>query len=317
MFSFAKRQRESGWLAVAVADERLYFAHVQRSPAAKPVLRHFFMEELGKAGAGDGLGPLLKDLARRRKLKSYRCTTVLGHGQYQLVQTEAPPVPESEMHDALSWRIKDLVDLQSTAFSFDVLPIPEMSSSGRSRQVYLAVADNRVLAPIVQDFQSGSLQLEAIDLPEMAQRNIASLFETENRGLAFLAFSRESALLTFTYQGELFAFRRIDIGAEQFAQASQQRREQLGERVALEVQRSMDTIDRQFSSISLSHMVTALPPDTGLEAQFSNMLYLPFEAMALGDQMDLTAFPELADVQMQREALSVIGAALRDEDNTE
>jgi MSHA biogenesis protein MshI len=80
------------------------------------------------------------------------------------------------------------------------------------------------------------------------------------------------------------------------------------------MQRSMDTVDRQFSTISLSRMVVALPPDSGLEEQFRNSIYLPFEAMDLARVMDISAFPELADPEQQRRALRTIGAALRNEE---
>lgn len=315
MFSFAKRQRESGWLAVAVMGEHLHFAHVRRQPAGVPVLQQYFSEPLPPPSSGANLCLSLQAVNKSRGLKSFRCTTLLDRGTYQIVQAEAPPVPDNEMRDALSWRLKDLVDLPSPEVTFDVLPIPDVSSGSRPRQLFLTIAENRVIEPIVLDFQGAGLNLEVIDLPEMAQRNVAALFETENRGLAFLCFYRESALLTFTFGGELFAFRRIEIGADQFAQATPERREQLSERVVLEIQRSIDTVDRQFSAISLSHMVTALPPESGLEAHFSNALYLPFEPMDLAKSIDLSAFPALTDPDAQREALLMIGAALRDEES--
>ncbi len=224
------------------------------------------------------------------------------------------PVPDDEMKDALRWKLKDLVDLPPETTTLDVLPIPDTSSGGRPCQIFLALAAHAVLAPVVQRYQAAGINLEAIDLPELAQRNVGALFENENRGLAFLAFYESFALLTFTYRGELFAFRRIEIGSEQFAQATPERREQLCERVMLEMQRSMDTVDRQFSAISLSHLVVALPPESGLDALFSSSLYLPFEAMDLSKKMDLSAFPELADPEAQRRALPTIGAALRNEE---
>lgn len=313
MFSFAKRQKEPGWLSVCPRDDCVEFAQVVRENGAMPVLRQWFSEPLA-SGAGDPQADCLQRLYKSRELKKYRCTTVLAPGDYQFIQIEAPPVPDAEMKDALRWKLKDLVDMPAESTAFDILPIPDINAGNRPRQLFLAVAANSAVAPVVQRFQAAGLALEAIDLPELALRNVAELFEEKNRGLAFLAFGVSSALLVFTYAGELFAFRRIEIGAEQFAQATVERREQLCERVVLEMQRSMDTVDRQFSAISLSHLIVALPPESGLEEHFRNALYLPFEAMNLASRIDLSAFPELAEPEAQRRALRAIGAALRQED---
>lgn len=308
MFSFAKRQREQGWMAVCLRGDCVEFAHVVRADGGVPVLRQWGREIL--PADGDGLG----NSAKARELKRFRCTTLLASGEYQFIQTEAPAVLDAEMKEALRWKLKDLVDLPQETTGFDVLPIPDTSLGGRPRQIFIALAANSVVAPVVQRFQGAGINLEAIDLPELAQRNIAALFEDENRGLAFLVFYETFSLLTFTYRGELFAFRRIDIGSEQFLQAAAERREQLCERVVLEMQRSMDTVDRQFSAISLSRLVMALPMESGLEEHFRSALYLPFEVMQLDQKMDMSAFPELAEPEAQRLALRTIGAALRDDE---
>jgi len=315
MFFLSKRRREPGWLAVSRHQQHVEFAHVTRVTGEKPVLQRWFSEPLPGAVAGgeDPLQICLKTFAKRREAKGFRCTTLLGEG-YQFVQAEAPPVPEAEMKDALRWKLKDLCDIPAEQAVFDILPLPEGGSTNRAQQLFLAVANRNGVAPLANAFHEAGLGLEAIDLPELAQRNIAELFEDENRGLAFLAFGENSALLTFTFRGELFAFRRIEIGAVQIAQASAERREQLAERVVLEMQRSMDTVDRQFSGISLSNMIVALPPESGLEEQFRNALYLPFEALDLSRVIDLSAFPELRDSEAQRRALSCIGAALRNDE---
>lgn len=315
MFFLSKRKRESGWLAVSRRDRHVEFAHVTRESGERPVLRRWFSEPLSTQSVGgeEALAACLKAVAKRREAKGFRCTTLLDDA-YQFVQIEAPAVPEAEMKDALRWKLKDLCDIPAEQAVFDILPLPEGGSLNRAQQLFLAVANRSAVAPLANAFSEAGLALEAIDLPELAQRNVAELFENENRGLAFLAFGENSALLTFTYRSELFAFRRIEIGALQITQATPERREQLAERVVLEMQRSMDTVDRQFSGISLSNMIVALPPDSGLEEQFRNALYLPFEAMDLGRVMDISAFPELADGEAQRQALLTIGAALRNDE---
>lgn len=317
MFSFTKRKREPGWLAVCPQEAGVQFAQVVRETGSPPVLRQWFFEPLPEASAvkEEPLLACLGAAVKTHELKRYTCTTLMKSGEYQFIQVEAPPVPDAEMKEALRWKLKDLVELPTDDVTFDLLPIPDGGAANRPHQLYLAIAAKPLVLPVVQRFESADLYLAAIDLPELAQRNVAALFETENRGLAFLAFSATSALLTFTFRGELFAFRRIEIGAEQICFADPERRAALSERLMLEIQRSIDAVDRQFSAISLARMIIALPPHSGLEEDFRNSLYIPFETMDLTTVMDLSAFPELAaDTEAQRLALPAIGAALRHEE---
>lgn len=308
MFSFARRMQKDGLVAVGLQPGRVQCARFVYGNE-RPCL-DLWLDEPAQASRLLSL----QQLAKMHALKSMRCSSLLAPSDYRLLQTEAPAVPDEEAREALRWQLRDQVDLSVESAVIDYLPLPDTSNGSRPRQVFAALAADTVIGPMVQDFQQAALALQVIDLPEMAQRNIAALFEAENRGLAFLAFGENSALLTFNFQGELFALRRIEIGATQFAGAPVERREQLAERVVLEMQRSMDTVDRQFSGISLSRLMVALPPESGLEAHFSNAFYLPFEAVDLADVLDLSAYPALLDPENQRCALPVLGAALRREE---
>ena len=307
MFSFAKRMQKGGLVAVGLPPGRVQCARFA-SGDGRPQLDRWL--DLAMPGTRR---QNLSQLAKDHGFKSARCSCLLAPSDYRLIQAEAPAVPDEEARDALRWQLRDQVDVPVATAVIDYLPLPDLGNSSRPQQVFAALAADTVIAPLVQDFQEAALGLQVIDLPEMAQRNIAALFEAENRGLAFLAFAEQSALLTFNFQGALFAMRRIEIGAAQFAAATPERREQLAERVVLEMQRSMDTVDRQFSEISLSRLVVALPPDSGLETHFANAFYLPFEPMDLSTLLDFSAYPELLDPEQQRRALPVLGAALRQE----
>lgn len=315
IFSFLKRASRPGCLAVCLRPEGVEFALVLRNAvgnaAGKPALQAWVQADLPAADSPeryDALGAL----AEQHELSGSRCTTLLASGEYQLLQAPAPSVPDKEMAEALRWQLKDLADIEPNSVGLDVLPFPQ-AAKGRQAQVFVATADKRVLQGRIQGFQQAGLDLKVIDLPELAQRNVAALFEEDKRGLAFLAFHEDHALLTFTHQGDLFAFRRMEIGSRHFAQADAGRREQLCERVVLELQRSLDTVDRQFSAISLSRLLVALPLETGLENHLQSSLYLPFDACDLAEAIDFSAVPAFQDRERQRQSLLALGAALRDE----
>jgi MSHA biogenesis protein MshI len=255
------------------------------------------------------------DAAALRRLRGQirgHCSTLLNHGQYQLLQTEAPAVPRAEMAAALRWRVKDMVDFPVDQAGIDVLPIPADGAPGRAAQVYVVAASHGVLTPMVRLFQDARLTLDAIDIPELAQRNIAALFETERRGLAMLAFDARGGRLTFTYGGELYITRHIEVSATELAQAAGDAIGGLFERVLLDVQRSLDNFDRNYNAITLSKvLVVPVPGAPGFADYLKGNLYQPVETLDLAAVLDLGQVPSLTEPKRQAEALLAIGAALR------
>ena len=87
----------------------------------------------------------------------------------------------------------------------------DKTGAARSHYVYAVSARNDRIAACMKLFHDAGFPLQAIDVPEMAQRNIAALFEEPGRGLAMLAFDERGGLLTFTSGGELYMARQTDI----------------------------------------------------------------------------------------------------------
>jgi len=296
---------EGGWMAVVRRGGRLDLAHVISSPGGRPEILGFDSFKL----EGDEADALTR-LAQGKALKRYRCSTLLAENDYRMVQLEAPTVPLEERVQALRWRLKDMVDFPVETAALGVTDIP--TQAGRQANVFVVAAASEVIGRRMAVFDRAKANLEAIDIPEMAVRNIAALFEEPNRGLAFLALSEGDSLLTITYQGELCLSRRIEMSAEALAQDDPERRQQMQERLALELQRTLDNFDRQYSYISVSRLVVATERDSaGLVAGLKENLYVPVLAMDLAEVADFAAVPELRQLERQAQGLFAIGAALR------
>ncbi|MBA3903793.1 MAG: agglutinin biogenesis protein MshI [Rhodocyclaceae bacterium] len=301
-------QNSKGWMAISLYPERIDIARVKRNGDGRPEVA--MLDSYRKEG-GDK-----ESLARLRKslrLGNHRCATLLRPAEYQMLQIEAPAVPPDEIREAVRWRIKDMLDYPPTAATIDVLNVPG-EGAGKSRQVFVVAANNALIGPRMQMFEDAKVPLEAIDIQETAQRNIAALYEVENRGLALLSFDENGGLLTFTFKGELYLARRIEITASQMAEADGERRRQLFERIGLELQRSLDHFDRQFSFIPLAKLVVAPVAEVpGLIEYLGGNLYVPMESLDLARVMDFPAVPELRNAARQAQCLHTIGIALRDE----
>lgn len=306
MFSFGRGGSESGWMAVALSRERVDLAHVRREAGKRPriMLLESFQQTADQAAA-------LSRLRAAKRLNTYRCTTLLEGGRYQLAQLDAPPVPAEERAEALRWRLKDMADFPMDGASIGVVDVP-MEGAGRQPTVYAVAAPETAVAPLMQLFDTAGVPLAVIDIPEFAQRNVAALFEEENRGLAFLHLDEGGGLLTITYRGELYAVRKVDVSARQLADADAERRTLLLERIMLELQRTLDNFDRQFSFISVSGLIVAsFPAVPDLQPYLAENLYVPVQAMDLARVCDFDAIPELRAPERQAQCLPAIGAALR------
>ncbi len=298
-----------GWTSVTFPAGRIEVTKVHLRTGEKPVLVSWDLFALESEEL-----EALKRLRSVKRIGQERCTTLLRYGQYQLLQTEAPDVPQAELREAMRWRVKELVDFAIDQAVVDVLNIPSAKAeAGRASQVFVVAASHAQLTPRIRLFQEAKLPLQAIDIPELAQRNVAALFEQENRGLAVLTFDEDGGLLTLTYQGELLASRHIDTKRAELAAASEGAGG-LYDRVLLEVQRSLDNFERAHSYATITRiLVAALPGGNAFIDYLKANLYQPVEVLDLAQAMDVSAVPALTDPARQAEALLAIGAAMRSE----
>lgn len=306
---FGRRiKKNTEWLALNLRGGTAEAMSVVYPPGARPkVVRADLLEQPD----GDVAG--LAALAKRQGWSRYRCTTVLNPGDYQLLQAPAPDVDEAEIKQAVRWQMGDALEFPADSATFDVLTIPQPGNAGaRGRSLWVAAAPNAVVQRVMNTFDGAGLELAAIDLPEMAHRNLANLFAEPGRGVAMLHVGEEGALLTFTYDGELYGARRIDVSDVQLRDADADRRASLVERIGLELQRSLDNFERLYTFVGITRLLLA--PCAGAETladELRSFLYIPLELADLTRVLDLDAAPALADPTQQGRYFVTLGAALR------
>lgn len=308
---FGRRiKKHTEWLALNLRGKAVEAMSVVYSPGARPkVVRADLLEQPASDVAG------LAALAKRQGWARYRCTTVLNPGDYQLLQAPAPDVDEAEIKQAVRWQMGDALEFPADSATFDVLTIPQSGNAGaRGNSLWVAAAPNAVVQRMMNTFDGAGLELAAIDLPEMAHRNLANLFAEPGRGVAMLHVGEEGALLTFTYEGELYGARRIDVTDAQLRDANAERRASLVERIGLELQRSLDNFERLYTFVGITRLLLA--PCAGAETladELRSFLYIPLELADLTRVLDFSTVPTLADSAQQGRYFVTLGAALRSE----
>jgi len=296
-----KKSTQQQWTAIRSANGSTLLAQV-KTGSNKPYVEYVAVEttDVQQPNA-------IKTLVNKHKLKHARCSFVLDSNAYQLVQIEKPNVPADEQKAAVRWKLKDMIDFPVDQATVDVLEIPQdPAHPNRQAYVYAVAAKNATVGKLANDFNAVGAPLAAIDVRVAAQRNIATYLEQENRGLALLSVSAQGALLTFTFAGELCHARLIELEEGRLANAV--------DRVALELQRSLDHFDRQFPFVNVSKLVIAPFEDCHiLTEHLRTALYLPVEKFALTDVFDFSERVQMPDLTTQAHLFSVLGAALRQE----
>ncbi len=305
---FHKTRQQAGGFAVCINNHRVFLAQVKRGGVMPQVQVCSFhsVDEVTPAA--------LEKLRKDEQVGDFQFTTLLAPGEYQMLLVEAPNVPVDELKTAIRWRIKDSLNYHIDDATLDVLQIPVGRNAGeRPQSLYAIAAPNSTIQKRIELFENARIDLAVIDIPEMAQRNIAELFEQDGRGLALLAFDDNGGMLSFTAGGELYLARRIEVSLRQLQDADDVLRSQYLERLELELQRSMDYFSRQFHQVSVSRLLVSAPDEAGLIERLSPDLDWPVEKLVLSEVLDISAVPELADSEYAAQAFYALGAALRSE----
>lgn len=281
-------------------------ARIEREEGARPRLRACAFLPYD----ADDRSKQLTRLVSQQHLKQARCTTLLDEPDYQLLLTEAPVVKPDELKAAIRWRIKDLIGFHINDATLDVFDVPGAENTGRAREMYVVAVQNRAVQQRVDLMDDAGVNLQIIDIPEMAQRNVASLLAEDERGVALLAFQEHGGLITLTRGGELYLSRPLNVGLDMLQRTDNQTG--YFDQVVLEVQRSLDYFESHFReapirSVALAPLRYDIP---GFADYLGANLNTQIIAVDLARLMDCdTELPP----SLQAGCFTTIGAALRQE----
>lgn len=235
--------------------------------------------------------------------KSAPLIALLDQETYQTVMVEAPSVPDEEIRSAIRWKVKDLLSFHIDDAVLDHLPVP--GGSGRPASLYVVAAQAAAIRGLAQPYHDAGLHLDVIDIRESAQHQLAMRIAPAEYAVAVLHFDGENGLLTFSFGASLILSRRIE-GRGATSEA-------LFDKVAMEVQRSVDFFERQYSWFPLAKLYLAPTPQSqALLRRLGEYLPIGAENFDLSSVFDLTGQVALQTAQAQNAAFHVLGASLRD-----
>jgi MSHA biogenesis protein MshI len=304
--SFLKKRALSGLTGIGLYPDGACVVRVERA-GGRPAITLFDF----RPWEGDDRGKVLMRLSADHKLSRTRCTTVLDPNEYSLLLTEAPDVPTNELLAAVRWRIKDLIDFHINDATLDVFDLPGDKTLGRARSMYTVAARSAAIQKRVDLMDAAGINLDVIDIPEMAQRNLAALLPEDVKGVVLLSLTPSGGLITITKQAEIYLSRSIDIGLDMLTQFGDTA--SLFDRIVLEVQRSLDYYDSHFRQAPVTQLAIApLPKEIpGLVEHLKANLSLTVQMM---DLTTLVEWEAEMNPALQNLCLTTLGAALRQEE---
>lgn len=307
------KKKSPGWFALRSSEKGTCVAHIINTDATnqdtKPSVAFSGIRQESLKDDND-----VKSMTANLSMANLHCSLLLAQNEYQLFQIEKPNVPANELKQAISWKLKDMIDYPIEQATIDLIDIPsDPHNANRQSYVYAVVAKNELIASYMTRLITHSnAGLEVIDIPELAQRNVAAYLEQEGRGLAMLSINSNGGLLTFTSGGELYHARQIELDTKQMHSEDSEKKSSIFERLSLEVQRSLDNFERQFPYITINRLVLA--PFMDREDFYDYLkayLYIPIDRFDLSEVFTFEEQANIGDLAMQASLLPVLGAALR------
>ena len=304
---FNKKKGKPGLLGISLIDKELAFAHIG-SDAGQPVL--LACELLALASPQDG-GKVLADKMRSLGLEHTRCNFVLAPDDYSLLLVEAPNVEPAELAAAAKWKIKDMIDRPLEQLAISVFPVPHDAYRSQRDMLYVVAADRKKIQHVVDMATNAGLQLESIDIPELAMRNLTTMYTDDSNGLAMMDLRHDGSLLNLSKNGALYLTRHLSTQVGDEILRSHEW-DSVKDRLVLEIQRSLDYYESQMGQGHINRVLVAprKQDSDALKAELDQAMGVKVEIMNL--QGKLVSDVELS-FDLQQGCLLAIGGALRTE----
>jgi MSHA biogenesis protein MshI len=303
------RRRNAGapWLGVyAASAERLVAACSLPAKGPRPAVQ--------VAPVFDGKEPAALLLQwQRAHARRAQANVLLNSVDYRIVPLDAPQVPPEERREAVRWQLKELIDFSAEDACIDCVSVPGPTLGAQARQVFAVATQAHTVRQWMQRYRDARLTLGAIDIPEMAMRNL-SVLAAGPAAHAFVHLGLKSTRLTLAWQHELCSFRQFDVSAQKLDAADADTRALLFERLALEIQRSTDSFSRMFHGADLATVwVSAVRDADEISRRLSDLLPQTMHAFRVEEHVSLSSRDPVVDPERGLDFTFAIGAAVRHE----
>jgi MSHA biogenesis protein MshI len=190
------------------------------------------------------------------RLSGAATALVLEPGEYSMQQVERPQVPGAELRDALRWKLKDSLGYPASDAIVDFFETPAARQQ-RNDIVQVVAAPRTLLKPRCDILRQSSLDLRRIDIAEFALRNLVSRALAAAETTVLLMLQAQRGMLVVCREDQLYIARTLDYGLNRLGsgETGPGQWNDTDDRIALEIQRTMDYYDSHFGQAPVKRLV--------------------------------------------------------------
>jgi MSHA biogenesis protein MshI len=286
--------------AIYLAATSIQLVHINKTDTRIEILETELLEfdEIGN------LSLILSGFIKAHQLELVPIYWLLTPEDYQLFLIDSLPVPENELRAALSWRVRSLITYPIQEAALDYFMIPAKKSSTESPMIGTVTARKNVLEKTIKVLEKAGMALMIIDIPELALKNLSSIYENDEKCTAFLYFSNSTILLNITKQKMLFFSRHISYPA------NQNNEKEFYEQLSLEIMRYFDYFQSQWRLPAPSRIFVASDKDNAdkIAKALTENLLTQVDVFSLLPLIE----DEKARTKIEKKFLLAFGSALRE-----
>jgi MSHA biogenesis protein MshI len=245
---FSKKTVAQGVVGLSLSRQGIAIAVADYSQNQATVLSHCEFIAASKT-----LSPQqqLSECVKRLQLSRYECFLVLNSDLYRRVNIEKPAVADSEMIQAIRWKINELVDFKVDDALLDYYQAPPLVRASQGDMLDVVAGSHEVIQEPVNVCLQAGLIPKVIDIQETALRNLAIHLPANAYGVALLYLSASAGMIIIVKDGTIYLARRLEIGYRKLG-VDAASFDNVGvtnaarKNLALELQRSLDYVESYY-----------------------------------------------------------------------
>ncbi|MFT6102078.1 MAG: MSHA biogenesis protein MshI [Candidatus Endobugula sp.] len=307
MLTFLKKKKCLLTIGLQLSEDNLSLLVLNHAKYDSPVIKYYVNYVIDSQNTLATIQHKIMQFIRDKQLGMAACCLVLDDSDYQLLSIEAPPVTESEMAEAVKWKIKDLLSFPVSEAIIDVF----LQKDGQVKNRYIAnvvVAQKSLVDKKTQYIESLGLRLDAIDIPELACRNYIERSDCRDKNIAFVLLKKNYGKLVILKEGSVYFSRgfTVDYKGGLFDDLPESD-------IVLELQRSLDYYERQLKQAVPSEIV--IVGENIIEDKITEITTTSLNQLVSIDDMSGSLFSDYTfsdeDGLASARVITLYGAALR------
>ena len=181
--ALGRRRRASVQVGLHRSATHLVAARVRLDPGTGPSIEQFETVAVGTLLDSEAI----RQLAQTGILRNAPVVLVLGAEQYKTYALPAPLVPETELRYALRWQLRAVLPYAPEDAIIEFIRLTRADDSNSAHSLLAVAVARRTVALALAPLQAAGIDVQAVDIPEMAQRNLLAQLPGSGSGSALLS----------------------------------------------------------------------------------------------------------------------------------